>query len=310
MVAAFVGRTVRHFHLVDESEKPALDSRTMKDSLIKGLGLPDQFGLVLLVAGLVLSMAPYLAGVDFGIFKIPLFESSIRTRLKIIGPVWLAIAVLLHVPLRTSGVQPDSKASVPTDAIFSDTFSATLGSRWQVVTGKWSVEDGVLDGQKAGGQYDNGVWAAITLNQDIPDNCIVSFRTRLVDAAFAELMLHMSLNRYVRAYLYEVDQAAILGNGRFLRKDAPGELSNKELLSKGVGGGASIAEHGYPISLNEWYSVTVTNVNNEFRIYVGGQLVVQYIDVMGDLNRSGGIGFLVNGHAQFDDLAVMRGGGR
>lgn len=70
----------------------------MNDGLLRALGLPDQFGQILLLAGLVLCLAPYVHGVDFGAFKIPSFEPAVRSRLKVLGPVWLLLAVLAHVP--------------------------------------------------------------------------------------------------------------------------------------------------------------------------------------------------------------------
>src|ERR1041384_7342414 len=62
-------------------------------------------------------------------------------------------------------------------ALFHDDFSgANLRADWQPVSGKWYVQDGVLNGVgQATPQRD---WAVITLDEDLPSSCTVSFRTR------------------------------------------------------------------------------------------------------------------------------------
>jgi hypothetical protein len=75
--------------------------KSLKDkiSIIKFLGLPDAFTAVLLTIGLILSLAPYFSGADFGLFKIPQFTDSARKKLKIIGPVIFLVLVMLFLPL-------------------------------------------------------------------------------------------------------------------------------------------------------------------------------------------------------------------
>lgn len=64
--------------------------------------LPAEFGLVLLTLALVITLAPYAAGHDFGILRIPAFPAPTLRRLKVLGPLALAIALLAHV-LRFDG---------------------------------------------------------------------------------------------------------------------------------------------------------------------------------------------------------------
>jgi len=52
-------------------------------SLYKISGLPESFGGALLIFFFILSLAPYISGIDVGIFKIPAFKSSTKRRLKI-----------------------------------------------------------------------------------------------------------------------------------------------------------------------------------------------------------------------------------
>ncbi len=60
--------------------------------------LPQAFGALFLSLALILVLAPYLFGHDFGIFKIPDFGASTRKKLKWIGPLLLVIGILIHIP--------------------------------------------------------------------------------------------------------------------------------------------------------------------------------------------------------------------
>jgi hypothetical protein len=70
-------------------------------NIVKFLGLPETFAVLLLTFCFVLVLAPYFSGADFGLFKIPKFTSSARKRLKIIGPICFLALVLLFVPTIT-----------------------------------------------------------------------------------------------------------------------------------------------------------------------------------------------------------------
>jgi hypothetical protein len=63
--------------------------------------IPQAFGAVLLSLSLILTLAPYFAGHDFGIFKIPSFREPTNRRLKFGGPIALALAIVLHLPIPT-----------------------------------------------------------------------------------------------------------------------------------------------------------------------------------------------------------------
>ena len=67
-------------------------------SIVDISGLPETFGQILLVLFLILTLSPYLAGSDFGIFKVPNLGNTAKSRLKIWGPIMLIIGVLIHVP--------------------------------------------------------------------------------------------------------------------------------------------------------------------------------------------------------------------
>ncbi len=69
------------------------------ESLISRTGLPDSFGLTILLISLILALGPWLGGADFGLFKVPAFSDNARLKLRVIGPLLLVIAVVVHLPL-------------------------------------------------------------------------------------------------------------------------------------------------------------------------------------------------------------------
>jgi beta-xylosidase-like protein len=122
-----------------------------KTSLFRASGLPDSFGVVLLVFSFILVLSPYFSGADFGVFKIPLFTPIAKRWLKIIGPVAFGICILSFLPiLPTGGMNPstdDSQSSMPKivgSAFFADDFGGgKLGPKWKVIEEdkkKWSLQ--------------------------------------------------------------------------------------------------------------------------------------------------------------------------
>jgi hypothetical protein len=68
-------------------------------TVLSYLNVPEQFGVTLLLLALVLLLSPYLAGTDFGVIKIPEFKPTAKRALRVIGPVAMLAALLLHFPL-------------------------------------------------------------------------------------------------------------------------------------------------------------------------------------------------------------------
>src|SRR6058998_3569485 len=105
-------------------------------SLLSAVGLPEEFGVVLLSLALILLLAPYLAGTDLGIIRIPSFSSGAKRTLRIVGPIAMLAAILLHVPLvhkeeagtvatvacSISGLVFDSDSNKPLSGIWVDVY--------------------------------------------------------------------------------------------------------------------------------------------------------------------------------------------
>ena len=57
------------------------------------MGIPDEFGVIVLTFSFVLLLTPYLSGSDFGIFKIPDLTEKINKKLKYIGPIIFILTI-------------------------------------------------------------------------------------------------------------------------------------------------------------------------------------------------------------------------
>src|SRR5215472_9290433 len=62
-------------------------------------GVAKEFIVSLLVLGLILTLAPYLAGKNLGIFNVPTLKLTVRKRLKVLGPLLLLFFLALGIPI-------------------------------------------------------------------------------------------------------------------------------------------------------------------------------------------------------------------
>lgn len=116
-------------------------------------------------------------------------------------------------------------------------------------------------------------------------------------------MLHLSSNKYVRVYLYQIDQGVYFGDGTFVEDNRPGEIGLETVLES-IGGGPTLVAHGFPVKVNVWYGITATAVGNKYTVKVGGLKLIEYVDKKNNLSKEGSIGFLTNGHIQLDEVVI------
>jgi len=83
-------------------------------SVFEASRLPPAFGAALLIFLLVLALSPYLAGYDFGVFKVPTFGQGLQRALKIMGPILFLGCVLLFVPVFPSTSSVPTPSATPT----------------------------------------------------------------------------------------------------------------------------------------------------------------------------------------------------
>ena len=71
-----------------------------KKSMLQRAGWPDQICLVLFTLALVLTLSPYLGGVDFGGIKVPKLPTQVTRVMYFLGPMLLLASLLLFIPFR------------------------------------------------------------------------------------------------------------------------------------------------------------------------------------------------------------------
>ena len=108
-----------------------------KNSTLELVGIPNEFGVVLLSFGLILTLIPYCGGTDWGIFKVPSMSTNAITILKFLGPALLSFIILLFIPLWhtcnvssnqvTNAVDSDSKYRLQSIADIVKTETAEYG---------------------------------------------------------------------------------------------------------------------------------------------------------------------------------------
>ena len=69
-------------------------------------GIPDSITGTIVTLCIALTLAPYAAGMDFGVIKVPTFSPAARRRLKFAGPLLLILAIGGFVPTWHTGPSP------------------------------------------------------------------------------------------------------------------------------------------------------------------------------------------------------------
>jgi|GEM_PF-467549 len=89
-----------------------------RKSTFKRIGLPTDFGVILLTLGLILFISPYMSGFDFGVFAVPEFEQEAKDKLRLFGPIVFGLMVVLFFPIwkdgnnkRASSLKKQTRAS-------------------------------------------------------------------------------------------------------------------------------------------------------------------------------------------------------
>jgi SAM-dependent methyltransferase len=120
-----------------------------KTSTLAKIGLPTEFGALLLTLALILTISPYLGGADFGILKIPTFSQQTTDLLRRLGPVLLVTFALAFVPFWKSRTGPSSAAPRAVD----NNSKYRLQSIVEIVKGEAATHGIQIDGLNIGDRF-------------------------------------------------------------------------------------------------------------------------------------------------------------
>jgi len=87
-----------------------------RKSTLQEIGIPKEFGVLVLTLTLILAISPYLGGADLGIFKVPSFSAKVTWVLYFLGPILFLVTVLLFAPFWQQSVRPSSSLAPSVDS--------------------------------------------------------------------------------------------------------------------------------------------------------------------------------------------------
>ncbi|MBS7253248.1 hypothetical protein [Flavobacterium branchiicola] len=167
--------------------------------------------------------------------------------------------------------------------------SSSLKSNWNFNPKEWTLEKDTLTG--TGGPMH---WGVIESKKQLPENYEINFRVNMTKESLFEIMLNLDKEKYIRTYLYQIDQNIVIGNGVYHKNsDEYGKRGGKSLFTK-------------PIQLqnNNWYSVKIKVQNNHLVFSVDDETSLECSLEKSNLSLKGKLGFITNGEVKITDLTI------
>jgi len=109
-----------------------------------------------------------------------------------------------------------------------------------------------------------------------------------------EIMLNLDKGKYIRTYLYQIDQNIVIGDGVYDKKDD----------SYGKRGGKTLFKKPMELEKNKWYSVKIKVQNNQIFFSVDNKTSLECSLEKSNLNKKGKLGFITNGEVKITGLKI------
>lgn len=167
--------------------------------------------------------------------------------------------------------------------------TAALKSDWHFNPNEWRLQNDTLTG--TGGPMH---WGVIESKKKLPKNYEIDFKVNIVKESLFEVMLHIDQEKYIRTYLYTIDQNIVIGRGAYNK--------NSDEYSKR--GGPTLFKKPMPLENNKWYAVKIRVTNNQLYFAVDNQTFLECSIEKSKLSQQGKLGFLTNGEAKIIDLTI------
>jgi hypothetical protein len=164
-----------------------------------------------------------------------------------------------------------------------------LKSHWNLDPKKWQLQNDTLIG--AGGPMS---WAIIESKKQLPKNYEINLKANMTKESLFEIMLNLDHEKYIRTYLYQIDQNIVIGRGKYVKNgDEYDDRGGPTLFAK-------------PMSLknNQWYSIKIRLLNNQLFFSVDGTTTLECSIEKSNLNQHGKLGFITNGEVKITDLII------
>lgn len=162
-------------------------------------------------------------------------------------------------------------------------------SDWNFNSKEWSLQNDTLTG--SGGPMH---WGVIESKKQLPENYEIDFKVNMTKESLFEVMLNIDKEKYIRTYLYQIDQNIVIGEGVY----------NKNSDEYGKRGGPTLFKKPMKLENNKWYSVKIRVTNKQLYFSVDNETFLECSPEKSKLSQQGKLGFLTNGEAKIIDLTI------
>ena len=162
-------------------------------------------------------------------------------------------------------------------------------SDWDFNSKEWLLQKDTIIG--IGGPMH---WGVIESKKQLPKNYEINFKINITKESLFEVMLNIDKEKYIRTYLYQIDQNIVIGQGAY----------SKNSDEYGKRGGPTLFKKPMKLENNKWYSVKIRVANNQLYFSVNNATFLECSIEKSKLSQQGKLGFLTNGEAKIIDLKV------
>ena len=164
-----------------------------------------------------------------------------------------------------------------------------LESDWKFDPKEWTLENDTLKGN--GGPMH---WGVIESKKKLPQNYEITLKVNMTKESLFEMMLNIDKDKYIRTYLYQIDQNIVIGKGTY--KKGSDEYNKR--------GGPTLFKKPLKLENNKWYDLKIRVLNNQLSFSVDNQTTLECSLEKSNLSQKGTLGFITNGEAKIIDLTI------
>jgi len=167
--------------------------------------------------------------------------------------------------------------------------SKELKSDWTINSKEWILKKDTLTGNGS-----LSPWGVLVSKKQLPENYEIDLKVNMTGESLFEIMLNLDKGKYIRTYLYQIDQNIVIGDGIYDKKDD----------SYGKRGGKTLFKKPMKLENNKWYSVKIKVQNNQLFFSVDNKTSLECSLEKSNLNHKGKLGFITNGEVKITGLKI------
>lgn len=167
--------------------------------------------------------------------------------------------------------------------------SKELKSDWTINSKEWILKNDTLTGKGS-----LSPWGVLVSKKQLPANYEIDLKVNMTNESLFEIMLNLDKGKYIRTYLYQIDQNIVIGDGVYDKKDD----------SYGKRGGKTLFRKPMQLENNKWYAVKIKVMNNQLSFSVDDKTTLECSLEKSNLNQKGKLGFITNGEVKITDLNI------